>query len=1149
MDGARSLLCYSSGRERMKLDHQSLRLSASDLSAYLNCRHLTELERAVAAGALARPKFWDPMLEVLWQRGIKHEGDYVEHLSAGGLASVKIDGVDIDDAALDATLAAMRAGVPVIVQAALRLGRWAGRADVLRRVESPSDLGPWSYEALDTKLSRQTKGGTILQLSLYSEMVGAAQGRQPEHMHVVQPWTDFVPETFRTADFAAYYRRIKAGLEASVDGEPQQTYPDPVAHCAICTWRRTCEERRRSDDHLSLVAWISKSQIDELADHGVTNVAQLAQVSVPLQWKPQRGSAAAIERVREQARLQVEARTGGTIPYEMIACEDGFGLSQLPEPSAGDIFLDFEGDPFVGESGLEYLLGYHFLDEEGQPAYRGLWATTRAEEKAAFEAFIDFATARVETHPDFHIYHFASYERSALTRLMGRYATREDELDALLRGKRLVDLFAVVRQAVRAGIESYSIKKLEPLYGFERDASLPDAGLALTRVQTSLELEDPLGITPEDRATVETYNRDDCVSTRWLRDWLEARRSELVAQGQAIPRPLPGEPAPAESVAEWLKLIGPLVDALTADVPADPGERSGQQHARWLLAQMLEWHRREDKAVWWELFRLSDLPAEDLFDEKAGVSGLEFEETVGGTPQCPIHRYRFPIQEADIRPGKDLRSAGGAKLGSVEDCSQEDRTIDIKKRKDTAAFHPDAAFIHEYVDPEPMQKSLVRLAQFVVEHGIEGPGAYSAARDLLLRHPPRLDGEAPLRLESETSLDAGRRIAPLLSAGVLPIQGPPGTGKTFTGSHMICELVRRGRKIGIVANSHAVIRNFLDAVVKAAEETGTDLRCVHKPKAKQPDESHLRCATRSADLLAALRSDCHVAGATAWLWSAPEAYESVDVLFVDEAAQMSLANVLAVAQAARALVLLGDPQQLDQPIQGSHPDGTACSALHHLLAGAQTISPNQGLFLEETWRLHPEICAFTSELFYEGRLEPRPDLALQSLDPPDPLGGAGVRFIGVAHQGCTNASTEEAEAIAALVKSLLDASARWTDRHGTRHAVGLEDILIIAPYNAQVLEIQKRLPRARVGTVDKFQGQEAPVAIYSVTTSSQAEAPRGMEFLYSLNRLNVATSRARCVSVMIASPRVMEADCRTPRQMQLANAFCRFLEMAEAQSV
>ena len=1131
----------------MKFDGHAFRLSGSDLSGYLNCRHLTALERAVASGAMNRPKPWDPSLEVLWQRGLKHEADYVAHLNESGLEAVRIDGIEIDDAAITATLDAMRAGVPVIVQAALASDGWVGRADVLLRVDTASALGSWSYEAVDTKLARQTKGGTILQLGLYSELLGAAQGLVPEFMHVVRPWTDFRPESFRTGDFAAYYRRIKLGLALSLEAPSAQTYPEPVPQCDICVWRNTCDEQRRKDDHLCLVAGISKAQIEELAEHGVTTVARLAELSLPLGWKPQRGSAAALERVREQARLQVAARETGTLPFELIPCEQGFGLTRLPEPDAGDIFLDFEGDPFVGEQGLEYLLGYRFSNGAGDMEYRALWAKTRENEKKAFETFMDLTAERFESHPRFHIYHYGAYERAALTRLMGRYATREDALDRLLRATKLIDLLTIVRQGVRAGVESYSIKRLEPLYSFTRDAALPDANLALTRVQTALELDDGGDISADDEATVEAYNRDDCVSTERLRDWLEERRAELIVSGDPMARPEDGEPAPAESVTEWLNTIGPLVEALTSGVDADPQLRSPEEHARWLLAQMLEWHRREDKAVWWELFRLGELSSEDLFDEKAGLAGLHLIGTVGGTPQCPIDRYGFPVQEADVRPGKDVRSTGGAKLGTIDAFSQDDRTIDIKKRKDTAQVHPDALFVHEYVDPKPMRLALFRLAKHVVAEGLQTSGPYAAACDLLLRRPVVLEDGAPLRNVGESSMEAGLRIAAGLRRGALPIQGPPGTGKTYTGAHMICELVRRGRKVGVVANSHAVIRNLLDAVVRVAEETGTDLRCVHKPKEREDDKPRLKCANNSADLLAALSGDCHVAGATAWLWSSPEALGSVDMLFVDEAAQMTLANVLAVAQAARAVVLLGDPQQLDQPVQGSHPEGTDCSALHHLLSGAKTILPEQGLFLEQTWRLHPDICRFTSELFYESRLEPKPDLALQRVTASAGVHGAGLRFFPVAHDGCSNFSREEAEAVSTMVNALLASNARWTDRHGAEQLLTLSDILIIAPYNAQVLEIQRLLPGARVGTVDKFQGQEAPLAIYSVTTSSQSEAPRGMEFLYSVNRLNVATSRARCISVMVASPRIFEADCRTPRQMQLANAFCRFLELAEAE--
>lgn len=558
---------------------------------------------------------------------------------------------------------------------------------------------------------------------------------------------------------------------------------------------------------------------------------------------------------------------------------------------------------------------------------------------------------------------------------------------------------------------------------------------------------------------------------------------------------------------------------------------------------MLEWHRREDKAVWWEYFRLSDLGAEELLDEKSALSGLVYLETVGGTPATPIHRYSFPPQDTDVRPGKGLQYQGGQPMGAVEDISPEARTVDIKTRKDTAGLHPAAVFVHEYVSPEPMKQSLLRLAIHVAAHGLNGDGPYAAAEALLVRRMPDLGDGVAIQAEGESTLEAAQRIAPLLTKGVLPIQGPPGTGKTYTAARMICALVQQGKKVGVVANSHTVVRNLLDKVIEAADENGIDLHCVQRPKDKEPDSHRLRIAAKPADLFAALNDGCHVAGGTAWLWSSPDAFGAIDVLFVDEAAQMSLANVLAVSQAAPTLILIGDPQQLDQPTQGSHPEGTECSALHHLLHGRQTIGPDQGLFLAETWRLAPSICTYTSELFYESKLHPRPGSEGQAIVGAGALSGSGLRYLAVEHTGNQSASIEEAEAIAALVQNLIGANATWSDREG-EHTLTPDDILIIAPYNAQVYEIKRRLPGARVGTVDKFQGQEAAIAIYSMATSSPGHAPRGMEFLYSPNRLNVATSRAKCLSFLVASRSVFEADCRTPRQMQLANAFCRYLEVA-----
>lgn len=1128
----------------MKFEGQEIQLSATDLVGHLNCRHLTDLDQAMARGTLAPPAIWDPTLEALWERGKEHEASYIDHLANQGLAMTVIGGVDITGNAIEETLAAMRDGAPVIVQAALKSGAWVGRADVLRRTETPSALGAWSYEVVDTKLARETKGGTVLQISLYSDLVGEVQGIAPDHMYVVAPYTDFQPETYRVADFAAYYRVVRRSLEAAVAG-PDGTgaYPDPNPHCDVCRWRDACNQRRRDDDHLSLVAGISKVQRVELVEKGIDTTARLAAMAVPLGWKPERGAPQAYVRVREQARLQVQARETGANVFELLDLQPGFGLSRLPVPSPGDVFLDFESDPFVGEHGLEYLLGYEHRADDDQWVYTPLWALNRAEEKATFETFIDFIMARWIRFPDLHIYHFGGYETGALKRLMGRYATREDDLDRILRGHLPVDLLSVTRQSLRAGVESYSLKKLEPLFGYKRDTSLPDAKLALTRLQTSLELNDPNAINETDRTTVQAYNREDCVATRHLRTWLEALRAQCEAQGASILRPPSGEQAPPEKVAAWLERIGPLVTALTHDVSDDPLERTPEQHGRWLLAQMLEWHRREDKAVWWEYFRLCDLSAAELIDEKSALSGLIFEATVGGTAAAPVHRYRFAPQDSDLRPGKALRLVGGQPMGSVEDISPDSQTVDIKTRKDTANLHPEAVFVHEYVSPEPMQESLVRLATHVAAHGLTGEGPYGAARALLLRQRPPLPPGANLRDAGEPPLEAGRRIAPQLLAGALPIQGPPGTGKTYTAARMICALVDQKKSVGVVANGHAVIRNLVDKVIEAADETGVDIQCALKPKEKQEDGHRLRVVTKSGDLFAALGDGCQVAGGTAWLWSTEEAFEAVDVLFVDEAAQMSLANVLAVSQAASTIVLIGDPQQLDQPTQGSHPEGTECSALHHLLNGKQTIAADEGLFLEETWRLAPSICAYTSELFYEAKLHPRPGADVQVLDGAGSFSGSGLRYVPVDHQGNQSASLEEAQAISEIVNTLVNGTATWTDRGGT-HSVTLDDILIIAPYNAQVFEIQRRIPNARVGTVDKFQGQEAAIAIYSMATSSHLDAPRGMEFLYSPNRLNVATSRAKCVSILVGSPSVFETDCRTPRQMQLANAFCRYLEMA-----
>jgi uncharacterized protein len=1046
---------------------------------------------------------------------------------------------------------AMQKGVDVIVQPPLASGRWFGRADVLRRVEHPSKLGAWSYEVHDCKLALETRATTILQLSLYSECLAAIQGQWPEYMHVVPPGDGFCSEAYRVLDYAAYYRHVKNRLENAMEKEGSVTasYPEPTPHCSICRWWAECDGQRRKDDHLSLVAGVSKLQQKQLYSWDVKAVTSLAVLPVPLEKRPEHGSARGYVRVREQARVQVAGRDQGKPVHEILMLNGEHGLFLLPGPSPGDMFFDLEGDPFIGRGGREYLFGFVTDDGNGNPAYECQWAVSAEQEKQAFEWFIDLVMARWAQYPVMHIYHFTGYESGALKRLMGRYATREDEIDRMLRAFLLVDLHTVVKRAMRASVEEYSLKALEAFYGFQRKVPLEAARTALRQIQHRLELGEVTQLDEPVRNTIALYNADDCNSTWALRAWLEGERQKLELAGHPMMRPARSDGAPPEILDERQQRSAELAANLRTGVPDKPEERNEEQAAHWLLSHLLDWHRREVKSEWWEFYRLGELTDDELLDERAALSGLQFVERLAVQRNIPTDRYAYEKQETNVRTGDEL-CVKKEKVGTVVEIDLAARLVDIKKTKKTAEVHPSAVYARD-IGPgtDVLADVLYHIGTWVSANGMDAPGSYRAARDLLLQRSPRLASGSPVLVVSgETTLDAAKRLGAIVDHSVLAIQGPPGAGKTFTGARMICELVRQGKRVGITATSHKVIGNLLSEVVKAAgEEHLANLKCVQKVKKEdkpQQDPPHIQTTVENPETLAAFLNGANVLAGTQWLWAQQDYFEAVDVLFVDEAGQMSLANVLVVSQAAKSLVLLGDPQQLEQPLRGSHPEGADLSSLEYLLAGAKTIPPDKGLFLDKTWRMHPTLTEFTSEVFYEGRLQSRAGLENQRIEGHAWLGESGLWYFPVQHHGNQNASAEEVEAIVNLVNSLVRPGVTWLDDGGNSRKLQLSDILIVAPYNTQVSDLSLRLPNARIGTVDKFQGQQAPIVIYSMTTSSPEDAPRGMEFLYSLSRLNVATSRAQAMVIVVASPRLLEPECHTPRQMQLANALCRYAELA-----
>ncbi|HEY6078027.1 MAG TPA: TM0106 family RecB-like putative nuclease, partial [Polyangiaceae bacterium] len=1003
----------------------------------------------------------------------------------------------------------------------------------------------------------ETKARAVLQLCASADQLRQIQGILPRRFHVAGGGPEPLPLPLWTADYDAYFRSVRARMQAFVErrsarsgGEP---YPEPVEHCAVCRYWKRCEDRRRADDHLSLVAGITRRQRDRLGLTGVKQLLQLARLGesaeVPgIATEP-------LARIRQQAALQLRGRTEGRALYELLTGQPpGVGLEALPRPTPGDLFLDLEGDSFALDGGLEYLFGlvdfgepeldFTLREAPGPARYRAFWAANRAEEKRAFEAVIDRVLLGRQEFPDLHLFHFGHREADALKKLSCRHATREAEVDQLLRDGVLVDLLPIVRHGLRASVESYSLKQLEVLHGFQRATELRPAARAMQLFGWWLETGDELLPLLELRATIQSYNRDDCLSTAQLRDFLEGRRADLAQLlGRPVARPLREPSSASEELSERQRATAELGRRLTDDAS------HAQAPQRRLLADLLDFHWREAKSGWWEHYRALELAPPDRLEDRSAIAELSYAGVVGRVKQSAIHRYTFPEQEHGLR----LVPAPidpDTKRSSGEVLDIRARHLDIRRGPRLAVPHPRALVVGTPIKSTVLAQSLLAFAEQLLAGG---PG-YEAARALLFRSPPLAGSGAPLLRDGELPEQALGRLSSELTGSVLAVQGPPGSGKTHQAALMILGLLGQGKRVGVTANSHAVVKHLLERVCQEAERQGRSeqVQALHLEEDPDPRSWPFRIDDNKQRARQELeQGSVNLLGGTAWTWAREDYGSSVDVLVIDEAGQLSLANALAVARAGRGLVLFGDPAQLEQPQKGVHPDGAEVSTLEHWLGGdALTIPPELGVFLPRTRRLHPSICDFVSQTFYEGRLSPEQGLGLerQALRLPGGEWQSGARFVPTSHRGNTNQSEEEVEAVVRWVQSLLDPATRFRSRSGELRALTAQDVLVIAPYNAQVALLRRALDdeELRVGTVDKFQGQEAPVVIYSMTSSSAEDAPRGLEFLFSLNRLNVAVSRAQALCLVVASPELPSAACQTPRQVKLVNALCAFLERSGA---
>ena len=1133
--------------------------SASDLTQAAACEYalLRKLDHKLGRIQLAHAS--DAMLERTAALGAAHEAHwkarYVEQFGAwdettgsgvyevAALTPEAYRRADRLDAKAQETVAALHAGADVVSQAVFFDGKFHGVADFL--VKQADD----TYAVYDAKLARHAKVAGVLQLAAYGEQLQQVGIPTAPTVHLVLG--DRSITTHSLDDLLPLLRHRRRQLESLLDAHrasptPAEWLSPGIAACGRC---ELCEEEVHRNRDLLLVAGLSTVQRKRLRAVGITTIDELASSSGSVD----RISAGTLARLRAQASLQVQQNpatgTPGPVHYEVF---DPAVIHALPPSSVGDIFFDFEGDPLWTEgastdAGLEYLFGWvESPDGDSAPKFHTLWAHNRAEEKVALERFIAYLAERRVLFPNLHVFHYAPYETTALKRLAGRHGTCETELDELLRGGVFIDLFSTVRESLRVSQPSYSLKKLEPLYMEARDG-LNNAADSITDYAAACETRDRGDRTgfAEQLERIGNYNYDDCRSTYLLREWLLARGAETPRTGPleeaSFVEEEPAAPEPSE--------VDALIEALhlRADDATDPTDAQ----AYCLLAAALGYHWREEKPFWWAHFDRLSQP----IDEWA-PSGDVFrcDESINQAPtsdwQAPVGRkrnWRRTVQvSGETEPGSTIRV--GTKMWPVYEHPTDSMSrsstgtrgwnhsgievtaIDSNHNGASVLTVEENAKVPEWsappiaLVPKPGPNHGVlrdAIADLCTQVVAQPSFPASAALQILRRQHPHGVAEVAQELrqtESAEVIPAITHVLTGMTGSYVAVQGPPGTGKTYTGSRVIRDLVQRGWKIGVVAQSHAVVENFLTAALEAGVPPDVVAK---KPAGGDQTERPWRTLGTNGDWVDFLAADSgRIVGGTAWDFANRKriASEQLDLLVIDEAGQFSLANTLAVAGSAHRLLLLGDPQQLPQVSQGTHPFPVDESALGWLVDGHPTMPDGIGFFLDKTFRMHPELCEPVSDLSYAGLLAAMPLTGQRNVAGMAP----GLHLVPVEHTRNRTESPEEAQRVVELVHNIVGSRWQDPDRGQDRDLTG-DDVIVVAAYNAQVGTLRAALRAAdftevRVGTVDKFQGQEAPVAIVSLAASSAQEVPRGMEFLINRNRLNVAISRGKYAAFLVQSP-------------------------------
>ncbi|MDA7454373.1 TM0106 family RecB-like putative nuclease [Candidatus Pelagibacter ubique] len=1112
--------------------------SPSMLKSYLSCKYtiFNEVnEKKLNLKKIELSKNDQLRLE----KGNIHEKEYLKELKKKYKKVIDLKNSKLSkEEKVPKTIQAMKEGWEVIHGGYLKRDNWRGEFDFLIiNKDLKSKFGDYSYEVIDTKNSNKPKPDHIIQLGMYTYMLEETQGVLPKRFTIVLK--DMVREDVQVNQVNEFFKTHRINYEKFVKNGIDKTKPEKCSFCQICSWKEECEKLWIKEDNLNQIGGLTKVHLKKLLELKIDTASKLSKQDPKKNikgFKPEISY-----KLITQARLQKEFEKSQKPIFENnplnLIGKKGFNL--LPEPSACDLYFDIESvEDHTYPGGLEYLFGIYYVENEKEK-FEAFWAHNKKEEKQNVVNFFKFTKSHFKKYPSAKIYHYGSYEITALLKLTSLHSINGIDYDNFLRLEKFVNLLNVNKQGLFLSESSYSLKNVEKFYDFKREGDVQKGDVSQDYYSEWIETQDQKYLDE-----IESYNKQDCHSTYQLHKWLLKIKPEETSWFQTH-----------ENQEEEAELKDWEADILNYQKKVEKGKFQNAS-IKQLIFDIIGFYNRENKPSWREFFERRLKSDEELIEDPECIGGMKLNSKPTPDKKSLIYSYKFEEQDFKLKRTKRVIIANN------QDLEQKDNAgtiIDIDYQKKEVLLRRGVAsgILPEFLSigpekPRPNSKLISNTYKFI-DSLLKKEKKYNALTSFLEKKIPEIDGikSGDKIIKSDDFLNEIPKIISNLKNSYIYIQGPPGTGKTHQAANTIIELLKENKKIGITGLSHKVIHNLLERIEKLAIKkkfafsgykrgTLTDEETVFDGEYIKTYEKDPFFMTAIAD-----KNTGNLFAGTKFHFASSFYDEKIDYLFIDEAGQVSIADLISIGNVAKNIVLIGDQNQLGQPIKGTHPNESGQSILDYLLEGKDTIPEDRGIFLNKTYRLNSKLNDFISSNFYEERLicDEITDKRLIKFNKKSKIKDSGIHYIEMSHKNNVQTSVEEFEVIRDLLKDMIGLE---FDDEGETRKLTIDDFLIISPYNTQVNLLISKLEESKfknpkVGTIDRFQGQQAPITIISMTSSDSDALPRNKEFFFSRNRLNVAISRAQVASIILFNPNLLDSSPKNIDQIKLMNNFFKIL--------